>query len=89
MTYAKRIMEEEIPYIWPLKHYLLSEGIVKKHGNTLLLTRKGEKFRMQSDRHRCENLLLFFGLKFPWGNFYDFPDEGRYGQLGWSFSLCY
>ncbi|WP_221393468.1 hypothetical protein [Dyadobacter sp. NIV53] len=87
MAYAKRILEEEIPYLWPLKHYLLSEGIVKKRGNTLSLTQKGEKFRIQSDSHRFENLLLFFGSTFHWGNFYDYPDEGRYGQLGWAFSL--
>ena len=29
MKYVKRIMEEEIPYLWPLKQYLLDEGIVK------------------------------------------------------------
>ena len=87
MANVKRILEEEIPYLWPLKQYLLHEGIIKKSNNTLSLTKTGEKFIMKSNRYRFENLLIFFGSKFHWGNLYDFPDNGRYGQLGWAFSL--
>lgn len=87
MEYLTRIREEDIPYIWPLKQYLMDQGIVKKQGNALSLTKYGEKFMNQGLDIRLINLILFFGRRFHWGNFYNIHDGGKCGQLGWAYSL--
>lgn len=87
MDYLTRMREEEIPYIPPLKQYLLGEGIVKKQRNALSVTQHGEKLMRQDKGVRFKNLVLFFGSRFHWGNFYNIPDRGVYGQLGWAYSL--
>lgn len=87
MDYVKRITEEEIPYIWPLKQYLLDEGIIKKRNNTLSLTRHGEKLMQAPKAVRFNKLLTYFTSSFHWGNFYDIQDDGKCGNLGWAYSL--
>jgi len=85
--YVKRVREEEIPYLWPLKHYLLDRGIVKKRDNALSLTNNGEQLMRESKTARFKKLLFFFGERFHWGNFYGLEDDGVCGQLGWAYSL--
>ncbi|MCK9403711.1 MAG: hypothetical protein M0Q26_09970 [Chitinophagaceae bacterium] len=87
MEYMKRVREEDIPYIGPLKHYLLSQGIIKKRDNAFSLTEKGAEFLKESRAARFISLFLFFAGRFHWGNFYGLQDNGKYGQLGWAFSL--
>jgi hypothetical protein len=87
MQYMPRIKEDEIPYLWPLKQYLLDQGIIKKQANTLSLTQNGEKFMKQDATERFKNLLFFFSKRFHWGNFYNLQDGGKCGQLGWAYSL--
>ena len=87
MDFVKRITEEEIPYIWPLKQYLLHNGIIKKRNNTLSLTKHGEKLTKASKAVRFNSLLTYFTSRFHWGNFYDIHDDGKYGNLGWAYSL--
>ncbi len=40
MNYGKRITEEEVPYIWPLKQCILDEGIVKKTQQCFVVDKK-------------------------------------------------
>ncbi|WP_159478396.1 hypothetical protein [Dyadobacter sp. 3J3] len=87
IKYVKRISEEDIPYIWPLKQYLLDIGIVKKRNNCLSLTKQGEKFMQAPATLRFDSLLNYFSNQFHWGNFYDLDDSGKCGQLGWAYSL--
>lgn len=87
MEYVSRIREEEIPYLWPMKQYLLDQRIIKRQGNALSLTQQGEKFMKQDEAERFKHLLFFFSRRFHWGNFYDIPDNGKCGQLGWAYSL--
>jgi hypothetical protein len=87
MQYTKKICEDNIPYIMPLKEYLRDQGIVKKQHNTLSLTKAGEKFMQEDKMIRFISLFLFFGKRFRWDNFYRLQDEGKCGQLGWAFSL--
>lgn len=87
MEYSKRVREEDIPYLLPLKQYLQFQGIVKKQNNTLSLTKMGEKFMQEGKAVRFISLFLFFGNHFHWGNFYDLQDNGKCGQLGWAYSL--
>ncbi|WP_160292154.1 hypothetical protein [Pedobacter lusitanus] len=85
--FVKKVTEDEIPYIWPLKQYLLDEGILKKRNNRLSLTKYGEKFILFSKATRFNNLLTYFTSHFHWANFYDLEDNGKCGNLGWAYSL--
>ena len=87
MEYVKRIREEEIPYLWPLKQYLLDEGIAKKRGNALSLTKYGEKLLFGPATARFKTLFFFFTGRFNWNNLYDIDDNGWCGQFGWAYSL--
>lgn len=87
MQFVKRIREEEIPYLWPLKQYLLDEGIVKKRNNALSLTKNGEKLLKESISVRFIQIFTYFGTRFHWNNFYELQDDGRCGQMGWTYSL--
>ncbi|KEQ28730.1 hypothetical protein N180_04890 [Pedobacter antarcticus 4BY] len=87
MQLVKRVREEEIPYLWPLKQYLLDEGIVKKRNNALSLTKNGEKRLEESMSVRFIQMFNYFGTRFHWNNFYELQDNGKYGQLGWTYSL--
>jgi len=87
MEFNKKIQEEEIPYLWPLKQCLLDEGIVKKRNNTLSLTKYGEKLMEGPKAARFIKLLTYFTGRFHWGNFYGLEDGGKCGNLGWAYSL--
>lgn len=87
MKFVKRIREEEIPYLWPLKQYLLDQGIVKKRNNALSLTKNGEKLLEGSQDIRFIQIFNYLASRFHWGNFYRLEDEGKCGQLGWAYSL--
>lgn len=87
MQYVKRVREEDIPYLWPLKQYLLDTGNVKKRNNRLSLTKQGEKFMQGPAALRFKTLFHYFSSEFHWGNFYDLEDDGKCGQLGWAYSL--
>lgn len=87
MEYFKTIREEEIPYLWPLKQYLLDMGIAKKRNNALSLTNKGKQFLENPPATRFINLLSYFTTRFHWGNFYGTEDGGKCGNLGWAYSL--
>lgn len=84
---VKRVREEEVPYLWPLKEYLLNEGIIKKRHNALTLTKNGEKLLKEPPAARFRSMLNYLVSRFHWGNFYPVDEEGRYGQLGWAYSL--
>lgn len=87
MFNLKRAIEDEIPYITPIKYFLLTQGIVKKRNNTLSPTKKGSRYHLESPTERFKNLLLFFTQKLHWGNLYHINDDGHFGQKGWAFSL--
>lgn len=87
MKYVKRIREDEIPYLWPLKQYLLDQGLVKKRSNALSLTRIGVSMLTGSKTARFVKLFLYMGSRFHWGNFYVLDDNGQSGQSGWAYSL--
>ena len=87
MKFVKRIREEEVPYLWPLKQYLLDQGIVKKRNNALSLTKNGEKLLQESSAIRFISVFNFMASRFHWGNFYRLDDGGKCGQLGWAYSL--
>lgn len=87
MKYVKKIREEAVPYLWPLKQYLLDEGIVKKRNNSLSLTKNGEKLLKEQQSVRFIRIFTYLASRFHWGNFYDLEDGGRSGQLGWAYSL--
>jgi hypothetical protein len=87
MKYVKRIREEEIPYLWPLKQFLLDEGIVKKRNNALSFTKNGEILMAGAKAVRFIQLFSYFAGRFHWGNFYRREDNGQCGQLGWAYSL--
>ena len=87
MHYVKRITEDDIPYIRPLKHYLLDTGIIKKRSNSLSLTKQGETFLKGPAVLRFTSLFHYFSSQFHWGNFYDIDDGGKCGQLGCAYSL--
>jgi hypothetical protein len=87
MQFMSRAREEEIPYLWPLKQYLLDQGIIKKQGNALSLTKRGAEFLKETRSARFIKLFFFFTSRFYWGNFYDIDDNGKCGQLGWAYSL--
>ncbi|WP_432712662.1 hypothetical protein [Pedobacter sp.] len=87
MELVKRILEEDVPYLWPLKEYLLVEGIVKKRHNILSFTKNGEKLLQEPESNRFIKIFNFMANRFHWCNFYELYDDGRYGQLGWAYSL--
>lgn len=87
MEFNKKIQEDEVPYLWPLKQYLLDEGIVKKRNNALSLTKHGEKLMEDPKAVRFIKLLTYFTGRFHWGNFYGLQDGGKCGNLGWAYSL--
>lgn len=87
MKFVKRIREEEIPYLWPLKQYLLDEGMVKKRNNALSLTKNGEKLLQGPAITRFIRIFNYLASRFHWGNFHRLQDGGRSGQLGWAYSL--
>jgi hypothetical protein len=87
MEYMTRATEDEIPWLGPVKHYLLDQGIIKKQANALSLTKKGVEFLKGSRSGHFSSLFLFFARQFHWGNFYGLEDDGKCGQLGWAFSL--
>jgi len=87
MKYVSRVREEEVPYLGPLKFYLIEEGIVKKRNNTLSFTKNGEKLMEGSQTARFISLFFFFAKRFNWVNFYRLEDNGECGQLGWAYSL--
>ncbi len=87
MEYIKKVREDDVPFIWPLKFYLLNQGIIKGHNNTLSLTKNGEKYMKESKADRFRKLFFFFTMNFSWVNLYRVEDNGKCGQLGWAFSL--
>jgi hypothetical protein len=86
-VYVKKVTEDEIPYLWPLKQHLLNQGIVKKRNNALSLTKLGEKFMGDTKTIRFTSLLNYFTSSFHWGNFHGLQDDGKCGNLGWAYSL--
>jgi len=87
MEYVSRVREEDVPYLGPLKLYLIDQGIVKKRDNALSLTKNGEKMMEENQTERFKSLFFFFARRFHWGNFYRMEDNGKCGQLGWAYSL--
>ncbi|MBE8721216.1 hypothetical protein [Sphingobacterium pedocola] len=87
MKYVKKLTEDNIPYIWPMKEYLLNEGLIKKRNNKLSLTKKGEKHLQLRNSEKLRSLLSFFTSRFNWQNLYELEDNGEVGNLGWAFSI--
>jgi hypothetical protein len=87
MQYVKKIREEVVPYLWPLKQYLLDEGLVKKRNNALSLTKNGEKLLKESAEVRFRMIFHYLANSFHWCNFYELADDGAYGKMGWAYSL--
>lgn len=87
MEMNKIFNEDVVPYIWPLKQYLLDEGLVKKQNNSLSLTKKGNVYLTVNKEIQFKQLFNYFANKFHWGNFYDTSLSFKCGQLGWAFSL--
>ncbi len=86
-AYLTRVQEENIPYLGPLKHYLVETKIVRKQGNSLVLTKEGERIAEANTSERFIRLFMYVAGSYHWGNFYRIQDDGMYGQLGWAFSL--
>jgi len=89
-AYIKKIQEDNIAYLWPLKQYLLDCGIVKKRKNALSLTKGGIRLLTAPKSERFDLLLRYMVTGFHWSNFYEDidDDEGRIGRLGWQYSLA-
>jgi len=87
MKYVKILSEDNIPYIWPIKEYLTTEGLIKKRNNKLSVTKKGEKYPKLAHSERLLQLLSFFTARFNWQNLYGIEDDGEIGSIGWAFSL--
>lgn len=87
MELNKRINEDSIPYLWPLKQYLIEGGLVKKQHNSLSLTKKGDIYLKQNKQFRFKHIFNYFSNRFHWGNFYDPYFNETCGQLGWAFSM--
>ena len=87
MEHVKRIIEDEIPYLWPLKQYLLDEGILKKRNNALSFTKTGVQLLKEPQAVRFIRIFQYMASRFHWGNFYDLKDNGKCGQLGWAYAL--
>src|SRR5690606_11658338 len=88
IQYVKKITEDAIPYLFPLKQYLLDDGIVKKRNNTLSLTKRGEKLLDAKKSTRFIQVFRYLARRFHWGYFHRLDDGGRSGQLGWAYSLA-
>ncbi len=87
MDRVTRVREDEIPWLPTLKQCLVEQGIIKKRNNALSLTAYGEGLLKESAAGRFKKLFVFFAGQFNWMNFYGLEDGGRYGQLGWAYSL--
>ena len=85
--YVKRIIEDEVPYIFPIKQYLIEEGLIKKRNNSLSLTKKGEKLLKGEALPRFISLLNYFTKRFNWANFYNINDNGHIGNFAWAYSI--
>ncbi len=81
------VREDHVPYLFPLKQYLLDEGIVKKRHNALSVTKSGEKYLKAPADERFTRLFLYFTTRFHWGNLYHLHDPQVYGQMGWAYSM--
>lgn len=87
MELNKRMNEDSIPYLWPLKQYLIEEGLVKKQYNSLSITKKGVLYLNENKQFRFKHTFNYFSNRFHWGNFYDPYLNETCGQLGWAFSM--
>lgn len=85
--YFVRVMEDEIPYIWPLKQFLLNQGLIKKRNNSLSVTKRGKKAIAEPKFLLFFELFIYMTERFHWANFYRVDDDGQVGQLGWAYSL--
>ena len=81
-----RLRKETDWYTVPLTRILTEMGgLVKKRGNALTLTKKGE--RVLKNRHLLlKNILVTFGYKLSWANF-DLFEDLVLGQRGFGLSL--
>ena len=77
MQYVKKITEDAIPYLFPLKQYLLDDGIVKKRNNTLSLTKRGEKLL---DAKKIDSFYSSVSLSSPSLSLGLFPSPRRRWQ---------
>lgn len=85
--FVKRIIEDEIPFIFPIKQYLIEEGLLKKRNNSLSLTKKSENLLKGEALPRFISLFNYFTKRFNWANFYDINDNGHIGHFAWAYSL--
>ena len=51
------------------------------------LTKNGEKLLDGPSAARFTRIFIYLASRFHWGNFYGLEDDGKWGQLGWAFSL--
>lgn len=79
--------EDKIPYLWPLKEFLMEEKLVKKRLKKLSLTKKGTEFMLLPASARLRIFITYFTARFHWGNLYHLEDDGHYGQMGVWYSL--
>ncbi|WP_256010199.1 hypothetical protein [Desertivirga xinjiangensis] len=86
MDLIKKVIEENIPYITPLKLFLQTGGYIKKRNNQLSITKKGEAFLNGPATDRFKSLLLFFAREINWMVFAPYH-EAPTGQNGWAYTL--
>lgn len=79
--------EDKIPYLWPLKEFILVEKLVKKRHQKLSLTKKGTGLMQLPNSDRLRIFISYFTEQFHWGNLYHLEDDGHYGQMGVWYSL--
>lgn len=79
--------EDKVPYLWPLKDFVLAESLAKKRHNKLSLTRKGREFTAFSTGERLRAFIRFFVHRYHWGNIYRLEDHGHFGQMGVGYSV--
>lgn len=79
--------EDKIPYLWPLKEFLIVEKLVKKRHQKISLTKKGIGFMQLPNSDRLRVFIAYFTAQFHWGNLYHLEDDGHYGQMGVWYSL--
>ncbi|MET3114562.1 uncharacterized protein YlzI (FlbEa/FlbD family) [Pedobacter sp. CG_S7] len=82
----KKITEDDVPYIWVIKDYLLVERLIKKRNNVLTITQNGEKYLLKNKIDCLSQLILFFTRRINWINFHH-NGEDVTGKLGWAYSL--
>lgn len=82
-----RLLEDEIAYIWPLKQFLLDQGLIKKRNNSLSVTKRGKQAIAEPKSLLFFQLFIYMTQRFHWSNFYRIDDGGQVGQLGWAYSL--